>query len=122
MSESSEHNDQEHGLRTEPSFCIYNGDDDKFGGEADNMEKIQEKMERSATIGESIEAEFSFGGSAMRIIEEDEDEDEDGEEEEEDRAPDRFENLRNEVETGASKLRNHAQYLEVGLCHLQFCF
>ncbi|KAL8483205.1 hypothetical protein ACS0TY_026037 [Phlomoides rotata] len=116
MSESAELNDQEHGLRTEPSFCIY----DKFLGEADNMEKIQEKMERSATIGENIATQFSFGRDAMRIIEEDE------EEEEEDRASNRFKKIPDENqdaymnptkgergdEAGPSKLRKHAQYLE----------
>lgn len=88
MSESSQHDHQESVLFTEPSFCIYNTDDDKFGEVAENGEG---KLERSATIGENIEAEFSFGKNEMRMIEEDE-------EEEEERASNRFKDLKIEIQ------------------------
>ncbi|KAH6770284.1 hypothetical protein C2S52_015087 [Perilla frutescens var. hirtella] len=43
-------------LQTEPSFCIYT--DDEFGEQVGNAEVMREKIERTATIGDNIEAEF----------------------------------------------------------------
>ncbi|KAL1535298.1 hypothetical protein AAHA92_28097 [Salvia divinorum] len=115
-------------LRTEPSFCIYT--DDEFGQHVGNVEAMREKIESIATIGESVDAEFSFGENGMRVIQEVEDEDE----EEEGKAPEssvsRFKNLK--IETGGdqtsppiflveggvgdaaalTKWRSHAEYLE----------
>lgn len=134
-------------LHTEPSFSIYSSDD-KFGEEAENEELIKQKLaeiKRTATIGESIESQFSFGPNAMRIIEEaDGDEDDDDDEgEEKDRASNGFKDFKIEPAVGGDGvefapfdsdhdkyytkmvcqdpsnplvLRNYAQYLEVGFC------
>ncbi|KAL2468892.1 uncharacterized protein Fot_50468 [Forsythia ovata] len=56
-------------LHTEPSFSIYNTDDN-FEEEGENGDSGEGKLERSATIGESIEGEFSFRKNVMCKIEE----------------------------------------------------
>ncbi|KAL0456902.1 UNVERIFIED_CONTAM: hypothetical protein Slati_1029400 [Sesamum latifolium] len=99
----------------EPSFSIYS-DDDKFEGEAEKEDLIKEKLMdskgklvRSATIGDSIEAQFSFGRNSIGMIVEDEDEEVDEEEEEEEeeekekeRPLNRFIDLK--VETGGKPM------------------
>lgn len=122
MSESAQQSNGESMLlRTEPSFCIYT--DDEFGQHVGNVEG-REKIERTATIGENVEAEFSFGENEMRVIEEVE-----NEVEEEEKAPRRFKDLKietgdlsppiDQVEGGGgdaaalNKWRSHAEYLEV---------
>ncbi|XP_047965446.1 uncharacterized protein LOC125209823 isoform X2 [Salvia hispanica] len=109
-------------LRTEPSFCIYT--DGEFGQHVGNVEAVREKIESTATIGENVDAEFSFGENGMRVIQEVEYEDE----EEEGKAPSGLKNLKIETRgdqtsppiflvEGADaaalpKWRNHAEYLE----------
>ncbi|KAG8369789.1 hypothetical protein BUALT_Bualt14G0050200 [Buddleja alternifolia] len=85
---ASVHNRQKQMLHTEPSFSIYNTDD-KFEEEIEI--KNEEKLERSATIGGSIEAEFSFAGNDMLMIKEDEEAEE---EDEEESAKNRFKDLK----------------------------
>ncbi|KAL0287215.1 UNVERIFIED_CONTAM: hypothetical protein Sangu_2701200 [Sesamum angustifolium] len=101
-------NYQKSTLHTEPSFSIYS-DDDKFEGEAEKEDLIKEKLMdskgklvRSATIGDSIEAQFSFGRNSIGMIVEDEneevEEEEEEEQEEKERPLNRFKDLKVEVE------------------------
>lgn len=131
MTESAQQSLEESLLRTEPSFCIYT--DDEFGEKVGNLEVAREKIERTATIGENVEGEFSFAENGMGKIEED-----DNEDEEEEKAPSRFRDLK--IETGGERIsppvyyqgkeeggdaavlnkwRNHAEYLEVDFLQLQ---
>ncbi|KAK4425393.1 hypothetical protein Salat_1733300 [Sesamum alatum] len=99
-------NYQKSTLHTEPSFSIYS-DDDKFEGEAEKEdEKLDSKgkLVRSATIGASIESQFSFGRNSIGMIVEDDneaeevDEEEEEEEEEKERPLNRFKDLKIEIE------------------------
>lgn len=56
-------------LHTERSFSIYNREDE-FEEARENGDSGDGKLERGATIGESIEDEFSFGKNVMCKIEE----------------------------------------------------
>ncbi|CAI9771222.1 unnamed protein product [Fraxinus pennsylvanica] len=86
-------------LYTEPSFSIYNTND-KFE-ERENGDSAGGKLERSATIGESIEGEFCFGKNLMCKNEEG-----DNEQEEEERKGNlsQFKDLKFEFQ-GESKSR-----------------
>ncbi|PIN15652.1 hypothetical protein CDL12_11706 [Handroanthus impetiginosus] len=115
-------------LHTEPSFCIYSSDD-KF--EPENEDSIkgklmgnEGKLERSVTIAESIEPQFSFGMNAMRVISEDLNE-EDKVDEEQEEANERasnsdrdadlekyYDKMIREDPSNPLVLRNYAQYLE----------
>ncbi|KAL7145071.1 hypothetical protein ABFS83_07G054400 [Erythranthe nasuta] len=125
-------------LRTEPSFSIYGADDDKFGvEEPTNEDLIKQKLIENkgiAAAAKTLDSQFSFGRTEMRLIEEDEDE-------EEVRASNRSEDPKIEIQGGGDEfepldsdrdvdpdmyyskmvrkdpsnpliLRNYAQYLE----------
>lgn len=123
-------------LHTEPSFCIYSNED-KFEDDAAKEDYIREKLtnsdeklERSATIGDSLDSQFSFARSSMGMIKED-DYDDDDYEEAKDRVVGRFADLKtgnhgndDDVRTYYSQmiseyphdplaLRDYAQYLEL---------
>ncbi|KAL3828300.1 hypothetical protein ACJIZ3_017102 [Penstemon smallii] len=73
--DDSLHTDENQILHTEPSFCIYS-DNDELGENEDLIKerliKSEGKLERSVSIGENVDNEFSFGRSTMMIIKEEE--------------------------------------------------
>ncbi|KAL2469587.1 Tetratricopeptide repeat (TPR)-like superfamily protein [Abeliophyllum distichum] len=94
-------------LHTQPSFSIYNTDDN-FEEDGENGDSGEGKLERSATIGESIEGEFSFRKSVMCKIEEG-----DNEQDEEERKGNlgRFKDLKIELE---GESMSHVIYHDTG--------
>ncbi|EPS61019.1 hypothetical protein M569_13781, partial [Genlisea aurea] len=119
-------------LETEPSFSIYGKnigleeaiDEDSVEGKKDN----EAKLERTATIGDAIEAQFCFGWNSMQIIKEDGNEEELEDEEDNEKAINEsgnvdfsnhvldldkhYKKMLSEDPSNPLVLRNYGQYLE----------